>query len=449
MKKSLLTLSAIFIFTGSIFAQLYKEGIVNRKFDLFQVGDTVKVHGLKSNDFSGKTQYLVKTSFGNIFVNEDRVDLFTNDFNFWENLWFESRALDISEKGWQSENRQALYEDAMVFFEEVKGNNLIFEDELLYDYIYQLIFKIHPEHLMKDKNRVFNLIILKSTEPQYFSFENGMIVMTTGAISMANSEKELTQMLTECISHIVLEHNLVNLNHAIKTENRARTWGAIATFASAAVIAYGNEKNGTYYNFDDALNLGLAASYMTVENLQRIGAKYNDAQNKLVSKVSEEYWSKNAGLFNDNNKLFLAKISNAVSYTAWQEFHSKNYEYALKLANKMESFGMATEEEYLLLSKLYRKLGNDLDTNLQALTYVKEAEKLAPKKLKELDLEAGLIYMRMDDFDNARDAFQRYKSNLVELENSGEDVQTELKFVNQLLYRFNMEQRENIGYTDK
>ena len=445
MKKVLLTLFVIFVLSPTLYAQLKQEGVVNRKFDFFQVGDTVQVLGIKKNEVSNRTQYLVKNSYTNVLVNEDRVDLISNDFSFWEKLWFEKRALDISEKGWQSENRQALHEDAMNFYEEVKSNNLIFEDELLYDYIYQLIFKIHPGYLLKDKNRVFHVVILKSTEPNYFSFENGMIVLTTGAISMANNEKELAKMLTECISHVVLDHNLINLNLAIRAENRARTWGTIATFASAAVLAYGNERNGTYYNFDDALNLGLAASYMTMENLQRIGAKYDQEQNVLIQKVVEDFWSEHSKSFNENDILFMAKTSNTVSYTAWQEYHSKNYEYALQLAERMEKSGMATEDEFFLLSKLYRKLGNDLDSNLQALTYLEEARKLAPKKLKDLDLDAGLIYMRMDDLAKAQVAFQSYRSNLVDLEKAGENVQADLKFVNQLLFRFNMDQKETTG----
>ncbi|WP_241346689.1 hypothetical protein [Belliella filtrata] len=423
---------------------------MNRKFSSYQVGDTVNILGYKETEFSEKTQYLVKSSFQNIHVNTDRIDLIDDDFTFWENQWFQHRARDVQNNGWHSSNRDLLHIDAMEFFEEVKQNNLVFEDEVLYDYLYQLIFKIHPSHLIKDKNRIVHLAIIKSTEPTYFSFDNGMIILTTGAISLAKNESDIVKMLSECLANTVLDHNLVNLNQAIKAENRARTWGTITTLASSAVMAYGNAKNGTYYNFDDALTLGLAASYLTAENMQRIGANYNDEQNRLVKSVAAQYWKEHKDQYSTSDKQVMAILSNAVSYTAWQEFYSKNYEYALLLAEQIENMGMATEDEYLLLSKLYRRLGNDLDTNLQALAYLKDARAMALETMVDLDLEEGMIYLRMEDFKNAKASFLKYRENLIAMQNANATMpKTDLKYINQLLRRFNMyEDNKNVSALD-
>lgn len=144
---------------------------------------------------------------------------------------------------------------------------------------------------------------------------------------------------------------------------------------------------------------------------------------------------------------FIALTSNALSYTAWQEFHSKNYEYALQLAEKLESKGMAMAEEYLLLSKLYRKLGNDLNSNLQALEYIKNAKTMDDGRIIDLDLEEGLIYFRMEDYNNASKAFHQYKEQLLSLNDSDPRVKTDLKFINQLLHRFQMNDDSTIGLT--
>ncbi|MFN3801924.1 hypothetical protein [Belliella pelovolcani] len=447
MKRSLILLLIFVSFLQPSFAQQYKEGIVNRRFDLFQIGDTVKVVGVKTNDITGRIQYAIKVPYQTVLVNMDRVDLLPDDFSYWDNLWFDNRAIDVADKGWESKNRELLSIEAMEYADEIKQNNLLFEDELLYDYLYQLIFKIHPNYLIKDKNRVFHIIIIKSTEPTYFSFENGMIVLTTGAIASANTEQELVNMLAESVANIVLDHNLINLNHAIRAENRAKTWGNIAAFASAAVMAYNGERNGVYYSFDDALNIGLAASYLTYENLQRIGANYNQKQLELTRQASQIFWENNSHYFTKDRSQFIALTSNAVSYTAWQEFHSKNYEYALKLAEKLESMGMAMAEEYLLLSKLYRKLGNDLDSNLQALEYIKNAKSMDDGRIIDLDLEEGLIYFRMEDYNNASKAFHQYKEQLLSLDDSDQRVKTDLKFINQLLHRFQMNDESTIGLT--
>ncbi|MCH7400282.1 hypothetical protein ACFOUP_07320 [Belliella kenyensis] len=450
MTKKLVIFSLLFLISLHSFSQKHKQGIVNRKFSTFQVGDTVNILGYKETEYSERTQYLIKSSFDNVHVNTDRIDLIDDDFTFWENQWFKYRARDIQNNGWYSSNRDLLHTDAMEFLEEVKQNNLVFEDEVLYDYLYQLIFKIHPSYLIKDKNRVVHLAIIKSTEPTYFSFDNGMIILTTGSLSLAKDEADIVKMLSECLANTVLDHNLINLNQAIKAENRARTWGTITTLASSAVMAYGNAKNGTYYNFDDAYTLGLAASYLTAENMQRIGANYNNEQNKLVKSVAAEYWKEHIGQYNTSNKQVMAILSNAISYTAWQEFYSKNYEYSLLLAERIESMEMATEDEYLLLSKLYRRLGNDLDTNLQALTYINNAREMALEPMVDLDLEEGLIYLRMEDFKNAKTSFLKYRENLIALQRSGDPMpKSDLKYINQILRRFNMhDEDKSIGVLD-
>jgi hypothetical protein len=142
-----------------------------------------------------------------------------------------------------------------------------------------------------------------------------------------------------------------------------------------------------------------------------------------------------------NPEEYLATISGTISYNAWQEYHLKNYEYALSLVDKLYKQNLATEEDYLLLSHIFRKTSNTKESNLLALDFLKKAEKLSVSKITLLDKEAGMIYLRLKDRQNARTAFIKYRQSLMDLENSGQDVSQELKSINQLMFKHRLDDK--------
>lgn len=415
-------------------AQIVNRAIVVKPVTPHNVGDTIPVYGMKVNN-SNKIQYYVKGTDSDWFINEDRLQLLPTQMEFWEQIWFEYRGADLRKMGWESENRQLLYEDALDYFQHAKSSDILFEDDLLTDYLYQLIFQIYPKSLIKEKTSNFSIVVIKSLEANSFAFDNGMIVITTAQIAQTNSEKELKGILASRVANIVLEHNLLNLRQQIRAERRANMWGNLVTIASSAAMIHSNVKHGTQFNYYDALDLGISAHFLSASILENIGAKYSNDQLLEAFNVASKFMNSLDNSYYIKDEDYLANISSTISFNAWQEYNVKNYDYALSLTNKLYEANLATEEDYLLLSHILRKTSNTEDSNLLALNFLNKARKISPSKMVQLDKEAGMIYLRLNDRQNAKNSFKNYKNNLLELEKSGQDVRNEIKAVHQLMFK--------------
>ncbi|KEO72506.1 hypothetical protein [Anditalea andensis] len=434
MKNLLSLIIVVFLFTSLAEAQKYHMGQVIKPVPPFEIGDTIPVYGMKLTN-SKKLQYYVPGTEGDRYISEDRIQLVPKPYKFWEQIWFEYRGADFKKSGWERENRQILHGDALDYFQHAKSSQLIFEDDLLIDYLYQLVFRIFPENLIKDKASNFSIIVLKSLDANSFAFDNGMIILTTAQIAETNSEKDLIEILANRVANVVLDHNLLNLRQQQRAERRAMMWGNLVTIASTAAMAHSNIKYGTTFEYYDALDLGLSAQFISGAILDNIGAKYTMEQNNDAFDITQRYLSSQFIGEENSPEEYLATISSTISYNAWQEYHLKNYDYSLSLVDKLYKQNLATEEDYLLLSHIFRKTSNTRESNLLALDFLKKAEKLSVSKMTLLDKEAGMLYLRLKDRPNAIASFSRYRNNLIELEKAGNDVSKELKDINHLIYK--------------
>lgn len=400
-------------------------------------GDTVRVNGVKSNPTTGKKQYLINSRIvgSSKYVNEDRLNIFDENLDFWERIWFEYRAEEVNKNGWEKDKRQELHEDAIDYYSQALANNMVFQDDLLYDYLYQLLYHIHPTPLVKDKTTNFSLVILNSTEPTSFAFDNGMIVLTAGLIASTNSEEELINILAQNVAHSVMEHNLVNLNRAIKQERRARIWGTVAAVASATAMAVDQAQNGTFHDYTLAADLGLSVYFLSAGTLGNIGAQYTDLQKRTAKVIGGNYLKTYPETVILDDYSFTNQIASTISFTAWQEYHLKNYSYAQMLAQKLNTLNMATDKDFLLLSKIQRKISGDRNSNQLALEYIEMAKKKSVNPLPELYQEAGMIYTRLNESEKANEAFLKYRDELMTLKAQGSQVDAELDRINQYLQR--------------
>ncbi len=437
MKRYLLLL--IFVMVANVsFAQskVSLKGYVIRPFGEYTVGDTVTVWGTRKNINTGVLQYYIRSSFGEYrYFNEDRISLLGNDLDFWENVWMENRAETINKKGWESGLRQELIEDAMDYYSQALTNGMVLQDDMLYDYVYQLIYSIHPYSMLKDRATDFSLVILNSTELTAFSFDNGMIVLTTGLIAGTDSENELNLILAECIAHAVLEHNLVNLNEVIRAERRARIWGTVAALAAATAMAVDEVNNGVFHDYTLAADFGMSVYFLSSQVLDNLGASYSSEQRLLAKRLSSRFMEMHPQVNFLNDQQYLNTIASAVSITSWKEYHVKNYSYAQLLALKLADSGMATDIDYLLLSRIQRRKSNELESNQLALDYLRIARNMALDPMPELDKEEGLVYARLNQSEKSKASYLKYRESLLELKSQGKNVYTELRMINQYIQR--------------
>ncbi len=424
-------------------AQFQKQGIAVKNVSNFKVGDTVQVLGIHANN----NKYLIKDMYGKSFVNPNRIELIQSDkVDYWEELWFKNRAADIASSGWDNEVRDILNEEANEYYQNALQSNIVYEEELLNDYLSQIILDIHPKPLNKGMHKHFKLVIIKSAIAESFTFENGMIILTSGLLSNLESKSDLVHLLTTHIAHLVLEHNLENLKKEIKSENRAIIFSNLATVVAAAGSAYAAIEHDIYLDPYLPQDVGLATYFVSKSLMSSAGANYSHIQVNKAWEAKKNFLIDSEDLTWHNEPEFHAYMAPVISLTAWQEYHMKNYSRSISLVEKLHKNQLAMEEDYLLFSKLLRNTSNSEQSNLKALEYLVIAQKMSKTLLIDLDKEAALIYLRMKDKENAEIALKNYKSGLNDLNKKGIDISKELATVNQLAHHHQLSLSDVASY---
>ncbi len=377
MKKTLL-LSFILLLTGSpAFSQIVKEAIVVKKFKRYDVGDTLKLYGIRVYPYTPTPQYATGEYS---YTDASNLKIINDNYSYWENAWFRARGGQVKKHGWQKPERKMLSEIAYSYVTDLKDQNLVFEDAFLYDYLYQLLHRIHPGKVIKPEPVYLSLMVIKSQNPVAFGFETGLIVLSTGKIAQAKTEKDLIKILTQCVAGIVMDHDLVQqreLTHPPLVK-------ASVEFEKKAVK-----------NFMEGL--------------------------EETSFISEEEYTR--------------KISTAMSYTAWQEYDGSFWEKSLDLVKRLDKYELCLEKDYLLYSMLLRNISNDKSSNLKALEYIQKAHALGTTNLIDLFKEEGILHMRLDNPGEATAAFLKYQKGMEALEKLGYDMSKELEWVRAILHR--------------
>jgi hypothetical protein len=411
---------------------------VKKKFSAYNEGDSVNLYGyIKNLDNSG--DFIIQQNGEYKRIAGSKFNVIASKLEFWDHLWFYNRAGEVLTKGWEYDLRNDLFSDCKEFVQNLQKNRLLFEDDYLQDYLSQLVHKICPTKLNKPRNSFLTVFIMKSNETLSFSFDNGTIVLSTALLAGLKSEGELVRVLSKEITNIVLEHNILNLKQEIRAQRVANFWTGFAAIASTAAAINSAVKGNNNFTFDDAIAVTLATNMISSSILERVGAKYSDDQLNKAAFYSDVFFK------TDYSKIELKtpdeynkSISSVISYNAWQHFYALNYSDAMDLINRLENAGIASEDDYLLKTKIYRLIYNTEESNYEALRCIKTAKKLGVIKLVDLSKEEGLLYLRIGDKAKAKIAFDEYRSGLEELQAKGNDSDQELRWVRNVMFKNNL-----------
>ncbi|MGY6560277.1 MAG: M48 family metalloprotease [Nitritalea sp.] len=414
------------------------RGVLQRNFGEHSAGDTVRLFTKRKNPSNPQVyQYGLTSNNSRRYISEEHVLLLDTDLDFWEARWFEERGQAIQKAGWEQDKRQELFEDAMDYYKTAKNNGLIFENEFLSDYMYQLLYFIHPTPILKEQERNLSLLLLKSPEAATFAFDNGLIVITTGLLAGLNTEKELATVLAENISHVVLEHNLVNFNRALRRERNARIWGAVAAAAVTTAMAVDEVKTGRWQDYGAAIDFGNAIYFVASDTRQNIGASYDNEQQLVARRFALRFLREYPEVLTLDDTEFLYQIAPAVSQHAVELYALKNYDQSARLLQRLEQNGLATDQDYLLMSKILRRQAHDRESNQLAMDYLMLAKQKTMRPWPEIYKEEGLLQLRLGQKEKARSAFETYREFLIaaDQEQPSEFFQTEMRNVEQFLQR--------------
>lgn len=438
MKKKLtLSLLVVLLFSTHLSAQqkIYLNGIVSKPFAHYHVGDTIPILAKRTNPNTLKPQYLVHVFTEVRAVSEDKITLLDEGHDFWEMVWIENRAENVNKVGWERSRREELHQEALDYYSTALSNKMVFEDDMLYDYLYQMVNLIHPTPLVKERSSNFSIVVLNSTEQIGFAFDNGMIVLTTGMLASTKTEAELLNVLAECVAHVVLEHNLINLNARLKTEARARTWATIAAVTMATAQTIDGINYGYVPDYSVSADLGMSVYFLSTSALEDIGAQYTSEQRIKAQGYGKAFLKQYPEIISLDDYQYTGVIANSISTAAWQEYHLKNYFYAMQLTERLNNLDLATDKDYLLLSRIQRRISNDRYSIQLALDYIQKGKGKSIEPLADLEKEAGIVYSRLNQPDKAKESYMKYREFLLKLKEEGKHVEPELQSIDQLIQR--------------
>jgi len=412
--KKIFTIAIIFLlFFTIIKSQPVLMGIAVRNFGRYKVGDSIRLDGYRYNSYNQTEVYILKSYSGEAYILVSWIKLLDDSIGFWTKVWFQNRAIAICNNGWQSSNRNILYEDFVNYMTSIEKHNLILRDDYLDEYFRDLIEVIQPECLIRSDERYVEIIILKSSEPEIYAFNHGAIVMTTGKIAEIECEEDLALLLAEQIAHIVLEDNLANLNKYERRKDAVGIVGMIFSIGSNVAMGIHNVRNEDNFTAGDMLSVWDMSFSLPDKLVHPPVDLYTPQQIKRTQKIARRWFddpSKENISFHTPKEYGMIMLP-VIKDLEWENYFLGNYDVSLQLINRLISLGIGDEEDYLLKTKIYLVRFDDQESNLQALGFIEIAEQMDQYNYVELSMQKGIILMRLERYEEAKTAFLEYISS--------------------------------------
>ncbi|MEM6264608.1 MAG: M48 family metallopeptidase [Bacteroidota bacterium] len=200
-------------------------------------------------------------------------------YEFWKVQALRSGSYEqLARNGLQMNTRQGLAEEAFEYLQLLDNNAIRYEDEYLENYLNRLAYQIMPDDLDDGRPGRIRVKVVKDYIPNASMFPNGMMFITTGLLSILDSETELIAVMAHEIAHFAMDHAMLNINAAIKRQRSAEFWSGLATVVAAGAEAYMSAKNGRRFTGELTSGTSALASMIALQINVRMGLKYSREQ---------------------------------------------------------------------------------------------------------------------------------------------------------------------------
>lgn len=473
-----LLLCICLIFTNISFAQSYNIGLnatVIKNFEGFKENETVTIsHIIKEVD---EKPYLMKEKKENYFllINNKTIEI-PPQFDKYlrvniktpQDLWNYKIITDVipelSIAGTQYELREEVEEEALDYINYLKEHNLVFNDPYLETYLYSLVTSIAPVNISDGRPGNVNIIILDSPTLNACIYPNGTIVINTGLLANLHTEDELVAILAHEIAHFIADHSIQNIHAEINRKKRAEFWSGLAVGLTAIGEGIAAANNPYYIPGAATASVALLSYSISKQVINRLGMEYNHKQEEEADQIAKQILTmlnydpnalssaldriretmtqeRNNALYfasythpalirrinkagipeSTEDPLFEKIVSFAVSNTAIQKYENKRFRESLRLVEQNIKNKVATYNDYLLYANNLLNLYNTDDKINDALESLKTAKSIDPDNINSYKTEA-LIYLRKQEFLNAKQQLRIYKDKLLSLNSKLETI---------------------------
>ncbi len=469
------------------------SGTVNKTIYTFLPAETIK----EGNEITIVNLLLEPPSYNYIIANgqmEYRIN--PNDINritfhdpktrnqAWQLSAIQSGLYEsISKNGYQYGLRHEMDQEAIDYLGKLEEYDCFFEDAYLTDYLQSLLYEIHPITLGDKRPGNLNIRVLKSNKPNAFCLPNGTIIVSTGLLSVIESEDELIGVLSHEVAHFVLDHQLVDYNAQLQRQQRAEFWAGFATVVAAASEVYMAAEHDIYTGGNLTMSTAILSTIIANSVIERLGLKYSQKQEMAADHAAKEvlkvlgrdslalsavfYRLMNYSILVGNyialtdegshpglperikamgmldtqdlknyHSTAYQKLTSFVNtYNAIQEYQMKHLEACNTLVDKNIQAGVPTEDDYILKAMVLRALYNTLEKNQEALSYIQKAKSLNVIPNDYAYKQEAITLLRLDRKQEAIAAFDNYLNGLENSEEVTDFIRNEIEWTRKMIYK--------------
>jgi len=452
---------------------------IGTKVRIVEYGEYISPQG------TGIPGYLVRVDQQSYAIKESHINRIQLDdpismYELWDHILLLSELPKAyTEYGYQYDIRNDLEEEAQEMINILYQQNLLFHDDFIEAYLQNLLNRVQPDTYNDRRPGHLSIKILSSAKPDSYSLPNGTIIITTGLISLLNSEEELIAILSHEVAHYVFDHQITNYNAQVTREKRAAFWAGVATALAATGEIYMNINQDIYTGGLITASTAFVSTSIAEEVIFRLGIEYSQEQEWQADHVTaqvlqimdidstalssvlikmqefhlahENYYelSQNGPYPLLNQRINRIGKSEAIhfqstnydimislvhSHNAILQLHLNEAHSAIKLCNRNIEAGIAMEDDYIIKALAIRQMSESAAGNLEALSQLQEAETLDLLPTINISKQQGITYFRLDMLDEAHEAFSEYLRNL-EILQSNEYVNNELNWTRAMIHK--------------
>jgi beta-barrel assembly-enhancing protease len=454
-----------FIFQDPLKAECISK--IKRGLEEGKIVEIEKLEYVYSQETGKSTLYLVGNdpSGARVLIEPEKIGrLKFSTPNDRESAWelhqlLSGTCVSLVENGVQYGERRELHNNAVTYINSLEDQAYFFKDPYLEDYLYSILNQIHGSFPGNDRPGNIYIKVLKQSQPNAFSLPNGCVLITTGMLSTIQSESELVGILAHEVAHFILDHHMVNYNAAADRAKKAAIIAGIATALAAGTEIYLASTGNNYAPGILTQSVAIASVVFADAILENLGVRFDREQERQADRLSQDmlkildhddaglsialerlklYLSltgnyqalsgsgshpsiddrikelKTKVLSQSNSKSladpkYLRTISLVTSFNAQIElWHNANFQAASNLAQRNISNEVATEVDYVIQAIVKRRLENSEASNLEVLALLTEAKKLNVNPISIIDRELGITYLRLNQLESAKGAFNEY-----------------------------------------
>ncbi len=439
------------------------EGVLKQPYQYFKKGTPVILQRLVDLQANGQTsrqgvisiegkQYSIPMD-----VMRSTLELKPTDANsFWMAYQLQGGLIEYYEKhGLQPEMRKELEEDARSYLDELQKNQLLYEDVALEDYIHCLMLDMMPHQFLAKRYGTPYVRILKSPNPDLLMLGNGCLLISTGMLTLLDSEEELYALMSREIAHFVLDHAVITVNKNTARARRYEFWSSVAEAAAFCTEVYLSEKHENYIPGIVYTTAGIVDVLIGENIMKRMGLDYQPDQEEDADRIAtlylqsrhrdpslltaalqkvEQYYlntqdnsvfhryaihgslgkrlkklqQKHPATGHPEDRIYLKQTATVVSFSAGMMAYNGDYTQATTLAQKNVQTHLASADDYVILAQCLMKQENNPETLATCQTLLEKADQLNGSPSINATRQRVLLLLRQQKQEEAVEQLKLY-----------------------------------------